>query len=314
MKLKLIPILLCAALLLCVPVQAGVLGEALDGYSVLLAEGAVLTETGFWDGSAMQTEHYLTLAPGSAAVPVAVSSDPLWQKQAMEEAAEALRGRGLRVLGGSNGGFYTVATGEPVGLVVSGGVLRADDAWLEAVGFRADGSVIFGKPETRLTLRGEGISVALEALNRAAGSGMRLWTADCTAAVKPAGKSLCVLCTAEDALRLGGSTALTVERIWETEERVTVPEDGVLLMQPLPEEETSLPAAELLSEGTELTLECSCAPGWEDVDSALGILYPLIEDGKLCTGLARDAAPRTAVGVKADGTVILYTVDGRQSG
>ena len=74
----------------------------------------------------------------------------------------------------------------------------------------------------------------------------------------------------------------------------------------------SLP--EDFSAGAALTLELRCAEGWEDVDSAVGILYPLLEDGEIVPKLTASAAPRTAVGVRADGTLILYALDGRRSG
>ena len=314
MKLKLIPMLLCAALLLSVPVSADVLGEPVDAWCITLADGVTLTETGFWTGADLRTEHYLSLSPEAAAVPVVVSSDTLWNKSGVEEAAALLRADGREVLGGSNGGFYTVATGEPVGLVVSGGVLRADDGWLEAVGFCADGSAVFGKPETRLTLRAGETELPVAALNRAAGDGLRIWTDDCTGTIRPAGENWCLLCDAEGSIPLSGSVALTVKEVQKTADALSVPEGMLLMLLPAGTEEEPQPLPEYLFEGEELTLECSCAPGWEDVDSAVGILYPLIEDGKILSGLGNDAAPRTAIGMKADGSVILYTVDGRQSG
>ena len=47
---------------------------------------------------------------------------------------------------------------------------------------------------------------------------------------------------------------------------------------------------------------------------AVGFEKWLIKDGLICSGLdASTRAPRTAAGLKADGTFILYTMDGRQS-
>ena len=314
MRYKFLPILLCTALLLCVPAFAETLGGTVDAWCVTLADGVELTETAFWTGNDLRTEHYLSRSPEAAAVPVVVSSDMLWSKTALTEAAAALQARGLHVLGGSNGGFYTIATGEPVGIVVSGGVLRADDAWLEAVGFRADGSTVFGKPETKLTLLAGGESVALTALNRAPGAGLRAYTYDATDAVQPEGESWCVFCTVSGTLPMRGSVSLSVEEIRETEERIVVPEGKILLLMVKEEGEDAQALPAMLVEGAELTLECTCADGWEDVESAVGILYPMLADGEIIAGLNAASAPRTAVGRKADGTVILYTIDGRQSG
>jgi len=53
---------------------------------------------------------------------------------------------------------------------------------------------------------------------------------------------------------------------------------------------------------------------WNSVTEAVGGLHLLVENGVAMSGLGTDNAPRTAVGVKKNGDVVLYTVDGRQSG
>jgi exopolysaccharide biosynthesis protein len=61
----------------------------------------------------------------------------------------------------------------------------------------------------------------------------------------------------------------------------------------------------------------STEEGWAEADYAIGSLYRLVEGGVKTADLDKadkNSAPRTAVGIKADGTVIFYTVDGRQTG
>lgn len=43
-------------------------------------------------------------------------------------------------------------------------------------------------------------------------------------------------------------------------------------------------------------------------------LYALVENGQVVSGLEAGRAPRTALGIKADGSMVFYTIDGRQSG
>ena len=314
MKTRIIPILLCAALLLTLPVQAAVLGERVDGYSTALARGVTLTRTSYWTGSDYRSENYLTISPGSAAVPVAVSGDPLWAQQSLAAAAGRLEQQGRHVLGGSNGGYYTVATGEPVGLVASGGVLRADDQGLPAFGFRSDGSAIYGKPAVRLRLGDGTQTVAVAALNHAAGPGLRLYTADCAGSVKSYGKSWSVLCAAAELPGLAGSVQIIVESVGELDGSIKLPAGRLLLLLPKEANGAAQTLPEFIREGTALQLESRCAPGWEDVDSAVGVLYPLVENGAVLPNLEPYAAPRSAIGLKEDGSLVLYTIDGRQSG
>lgn len=64
-----------------------------------------------------------------------------------------------------------------------------------------------------------------------------------------------------------------------------------------------------------MTLSVTAADeGWNDVKYAVGALYCLAENGVVASGLAAGTNPRTAVGQKADGTLVFYTVDGRRSG
>lgn len=53
---------------------------------------------------------------------------------------------------------------------------------------------------------------------------------------------------------------------------------------------------------------------WNGVTNMIGALYQLVDNGQVCSGLVNGAAPRTAVGLKRDGSLVLYTIDGRQSG
>ena len=323
MKKQLTALLAALTLLaaLAAPAYADALGERVDEWSAVLAPGAELAGESFWTGDDLRTEYRLTLAPGGAAVPVVVGGEPLRAQRTLQEAAAALEAEGLHVLGGVNGGFYTVATGEPVGLAVSGGTLLHDDEGLKAVGFRADGGVIFGRPSMTITLRAGEREYPVAGWNRQAAPGLSVFTALCDEALEMPEHTMCVLLDAPELPGLSGEAELTVRSVWEGDgAAVIVPEDALLLaVPPLPPEEEDGEAApvslpEDFSAGAALTLELRCAEGWEDVDSAVGILYPLLEDGEIGPKLTASAAPRTAIGVRADGTLILYALDGRRSG
>ena len=295
--------------------EMGALGEKVDGWSADLTGGAQLSGNVFWTGSDLRTEYLLTLAPESVAVPVVVSGDPLRARRSLAAAAESLEKEGLHVLGGVNGGFYTVATGEPVGLAVSGGALLHDDEGLNAVGFRADGSAVFGAPALRMRLRAQTEDWNIAAWNRVSGEGFTVWTPDGAADVAAAEHSSLVFLRVEETPGLSGETRAVIDELREGDGKpVAVPEGMLLLMLPPLNEDTACPLPAAFAVGAEMTLETSCAEGWEDVDSAVGILYPLIEDGEIVPKLTSTPAPRTAIGFRPDGTLLLYALDGRQSG
>jgi len=313
MKKRWILFLLCFALLPVTPTAAA--GEIIDTYTVCPAEGITLTGASRWEADRFQSEHYITLTPDAGFAVRVVCADPMQQRESLAAAAERLEAEGFHVLGGSNGGYYTVSTGEPVGLLVSDGLLLCDDEKLNALGFRADGSAVMGLPKLTLSLTvSEEATLPIRALNRFSGQGASLFTPHCSGTLSADGENglLCVSFSTEDPLCMRGTATLCVTAVAERFEPVSAPEEGLLLTIPAAAPEAE--ALRTLAAGDMLTLETDCAEGWEAVTSAVGILYPLLEEGIIPDGLEKTAAPRSAVGVKADGTLILYTADGRQSG
>lgn len=69
------------------------------------------------------------------------------------------------------------------------------------------------------------------------------------------------------------------------------------------------------SAGNTITVSVTASQeGWEDVQYGVGALYSLVENGQAVSGLPSGSSPRTAVGQKADGSLIFYTIDGRKAG
>ncbi len=69
--------------------------------------------------------------------------------------------------------------------------------------------------------------------------------------------------------------------------------------------------------GDKIEISFSCADGWEDIVCAIGGSDVFIKDGEIDRSVINESSekianPRTAVGVRADGTVILFVADGRQ--
>ena len=299
-------LLLTLALLPALPAAAesSVCGRAVDGYTVALAHGAALTETTYWTGGDLRTEHFVTCAPSDALRLSATSWDTLCATGTAEEMETAAGGR--RLIAAVNAGYFTFATKEPVGLVVRDGVLRASGDGVYAIGFGADGGVEMGLPRLSMRLVRDGETLAVDALNKGSAKGTVVYTADFFGGKVIGGRN--VLCAPSGELRMSGAVTLTVTE--NTTAAAAVPA-GSLLLHSAAED---APLLSSLAAGDTLTLECVCAPGWETVESAVGYLYPLITDGKIADKLGTDAQPRSAFGLRADGSAVLYTVDGRQSG
>jgi len=72
-----------------------------------------------------------------------------------------------------------------------------------------------------------------------------------------------------------------------------------------------------LTPGEAVEISLSITAGWETVTHAVGGGQYVVEDGEIDVdphdpGFADVTHPRTAIGIKADGDVVMATVDGRQ--
>ena len=118
------------------------LGDELHSGTVELAPGSELIRQVFWSNSKsdLRTERYITYTPGQGVYPVVVYGDKLLSKQTLSTMAQTLEAQGHRVVGGVNGDFFDMSTGNALGVLISDGTLRTTDGAHYAVGFREDGT------------------------------------------------------------------------------------------------------------------------------------------------------------------------------
>ena len=306
------------------------LGEDLSAKDTLLHQETQLSTNVFWSTtySDLRTENLITYTPNKAVTPIVTYGDALTDRSSVADMAALLENDGYRVVAGINGDFYNVSTGLPIGIVVTEGLLRSSDAGYYAIGFRADGSAILGKPGVKVSANlgyavddGFGNSTELvrpvAAVNKArTNSGLYLYTYDfnakhTTGTTEP---GINVVCTVEQGkLAIGSTVTLRVDRVEETTVTDLEP-DQIVLSANLQADSYYTTALQNVPQGSELTLTVSANDGWEDVEYAIGALYCLAENGAVVPNLAAGSNPRTAVGQKADGTLVFYTIDGRKTG
>ena len=298
------------------------LGDDLDLRSTTLNRGAELGEGTFWSNtfSDLRQENYVVYTPNTSVTPIVTYGDYTTATSTVSAAAKRLEEQGLRVVAGINGDYYDTLNGAPLGTVMTDGVLRVASASNYAVGFRADGTAILGAPALAMQVKSANTSFSLAAVNQVRYSygGIYLYTYDFNArrstGTNAAGYD--VVCSAVDGrLSIGEALTLTVDEILPEATDTAVSEGKYVLTANLLSGEENLALLRALAVGDTLTVTVRAADeGWNDVDYMIGALYQLVDNGQVCSGLVNGAAPRTAVGLKRDGSLVLYTIDGRQSG
>ena len=298
------------------------LGDDLALRSTTLSRGTELGEGTFWSNtySDLRQENYIVYTPNTGVTPIVTYGDYTTATTTVSTAAKALEAQGLRVVAGINGDYYDTLNGAPLGTVMTDGVLRVASTSNYAIGFRADGTTILGAPALKLEVQSANTAFSLAAVNQVRYSygGIYLYTHDFnsrrTTGTNAAGYD--VICSAvEGRLSVGETLTLTVDEILPSATDTAVPEGKYVLTANLLSGEENLALLRALAVGDTLTVTVSAADeGWNDVDYMIGALYQLVADGEVCKGLEAGSAPRTAIGQRADGSLVLYTIDGRQKG
>lgn len=309
------------------------LGDDITATDVPLNQQTQLSTNVFWSTtySDYRTENLITYTPNASVTPIVTYGGALTDRSTVSASAKALESLGHRVVAGLNGDFYNVNNGLPIGLVVTEGQVRSTDAGFWAIGFRSDGAAILGRPYLKVNAKlgydrvdENGNTLELErdiaAINKARTSnGIYLYTYDfnsrhTTGCTQP---GIDVVCRIESGgLTIGGTASLVVEQVLEAESATELQPGQVVLSANLEAGDWCVEALRNEPVGSVITLSITAAggEGWNDVQYAMGSLYSLVEYGAIASGLPKGSSPRTAVGQRADGTLIFYTIDGRKSG
>ena len=139
---------------LAVPALASeAMGDDLTATDTLLNRETQLSTNVFWSSVSTdyRTENLITYTPNSSVTPIVTYGGALTDRSSVSNTAKALEEQGWRVVAGINGDFYNVNHGLPIGIVATQGQLRSSDGGYHAIGFRADGTAILGKPSVSMT-------------------------------------------------------------------------------------------------------------------------------------------------------------------
>ena len=362
------------------------LGHDIQTGTVNLSVGTELTHQIFWSDtySDLRTERYFTYTPNSNVTPVVAYGDKVTSRETLTTMAQRLESQGKRLVGGINGDLYVMATGEPLGTVITDGVLRSvpgtSNQGYYAVGFRGDGTAFIGKPDLTVTATFHNTTFQVTGgINKVRLSdGMVLFTEDfgtttqntqpgidviLTPVLDDAGETVKVdldvseqsqaaaessasasageditgsedltsgaqtgseadpatevkgTLTRSGELMIGSRVTYKVEQVLESTGSIAIPEGKVVLSINNQANSYWLSNVKSLKPGDLIDIDVTTTDAiWQEASQAMGGLYKLVTAGKVESGLPSGQTAYTAVGVKADGTVIFYTIDGKQPG
>lgn len=319
---------LVLAVLLALPTVYATAGEEKLQTTRTLTDGLDYINTITNHATAGRVESFaLELSPDSAAKPILLqASGTIYGAGTINLAVSYAKNLGYHVLGAINTDYFSPSTGVPIGIVIEDGVYKSSAEESPAMTV-SDGAIgLLENPQVTITLTNgrDGAQTVLTHLNkmRAGSGGLYLYNKNfSTVSTRTSSPGWMVRMQMSDPtalLSVSGSLELVVTELLRTDSAVSIGENEYILTA---DDASGLGEVfERFQVGDTISLQTDCGDtGLEAVEWAGGTGDVMVRDGALTDTanwihIKEGRAPRTALGVKPDGTAVLYAVDGRQSG
>lgn len=305
-------------------VSASVLGEELYADALSFGDGVVYNDNLFYSnqqGVGYQNEHYFTYTPNENVVPIITGGQTVYGRKTLPQMTSYLNENGMTPIMGMNADFFSFQTGVPMGhTITEGKILTKSEEGQDAIAFRRDGSAFLSWLEIKTELITETQTIPIANINKyRLASKIYMLTDDYDSETRTSGWGIDVIIgSIEGKLAISESVTGIVEEIGYHDGSIPIPKGKYVISLHAEGDQDLYRQLEALQIGEKITIKndaVNCPEGlWETAEYATGSVGGmLIKDGKT-TGLDGSAAPRTAVGIKQDGSVVFYTIDGRQNG
>lgn len=304
---------------------ASVLGELTGGNRITMTDDAEFYHYTYGTDNTVQSEYYVDYQPNSDVIPIVVNGEEIYGKRTITQAAQYMKDNGMKPLIGINADYFSYQTGIPMGhTIIDGELVTSDTAGQNAIGFNDDGTGFISWLEIQskfITYTGE--EMMLDCINKWCQptiSTSYLLTDKFGKSTKTSGNCKFIIFSVVDGkLAIGSSIFLRVEEKFDYDGDIAIP-DGklVLVMTNTYGDQSKLAFMDSLQVGQELELKTESVydkAKWASAMHGMGSVGGrLIENGKVYTNFEAGTAPRTAVGIKPDGSIVFYVIDGRQPG
>jgi len=259
--------------------------------------------------------------PGSGTVPIVVSSEKVYGRSTLLSTVDYMS-ETARVVGGVNGDFFGMATGIPMGTMINGGKLFTSSDGRSAIGFFSDGSAIIGNPNVTVSVEANGKVYPVAHFNKYPSRyGAYLLNEDfgeTTRSTESSAEYVFEIRSDEvgGEFRVNSTIRAVLKEIRKDSTDSEIAENHIVLC--VSDNYENADTYGSLNIGDEVIVRFDGDPLWNDVMCAVGGEDIIVKDGKTVADIVNEsheqyANPRLAAGIKADGSVVFFAVDGRQS-
>lgn len=304
--------------------MASVLGNENGGWSTYMGAFTYFHNVQFESESVgKQNEYFAEYTPNEEAVPIVVNGATLWGTRNIKQAEQYMAENGLRPLVGINADYFSFKTGLAMGYtVIDGELVSKEYGGQDAVGFRSDGTGFIKWLDVATTVTDGDRKIEIAYINKWCQAGfdpVYLLTDKFGKTTKTSSECIFVICTpTEGRLHIDETMDITVDDVFIYNGEIEIPQGKIVLVMDKNGNGECYDFLSRLSKGQKLTVENRAVGDdgtWSSAENAVSSVGGrLVKDGVANTEFEAGAAPRTAIGIKENGNIIFYTLDGRQTG
>ena len=309
------------------------LGEVSMEWSRDIYNGVALDHITSENEHGLQKSYTVTYDPTATEIKPVLNYGPyVMGGDIMSDMVAQVEADGSKVVFAINGDAYDTSNGVSNGLMIKNGILisTSNSSGTQAVGFKADGTAIYGRTSLNITATPDGgapITVLHVNKERKLDTeNVYLLTeqfAKTTSSTQPGVEVVLNVTTpGYQGLVIGGQLTATVDSVNRVEANVNknnTPIGAGQIVLSTNSGSSRYAALNALTAGQTVTVGVdnnNSDVDWSQAVQALGIFHVLMKDGVLNEGNYEntDIHPRTVLGIKADGSLALFQCDGRQAG
>lgn len=289
--------------------------SVIDMRQTEIGPGATYTWANMNKGSGEQKIHMVEFHPsqGNLELQPGLTDGKVYGMQGVSSMASGADKEGNRVIAAVNGDFYDMSTGIPLGLFMGDGEFLTDPPnGRLAFGIKKDGTTLFGSPKLTKNVSIGGALSSLSSINRLRGTdALVLYTEKfhATTMTNNLGDEV-ILDIVSGRVASGETMTMRVASILKDQGNSPIGKNQVVLSASGSQRDKLAG----LNPGDEVTATFAIEETWKDVTMAIGGNVMLVHDGVVQQHTDPAIHPRTVIGTKADGSVVLFEVDGRQPG
>ena len=321
--LKTISLFASLSILSC-SVSASILGSTfINGYTEKIGDDAYFCNNTYLSdqsGVGLQTENYIVYLPNKNITTMFGYGDKLYGSLTKTEVvADRLIGEGYDIIGGINADYFSLQTGVPMSnLIIDGEIISKDGTASYGFGFDENGNAFTGECYITASLtRADGRVMNIDCINKYRQPySMYLLNTDFSTETHGTSLGLDIIIDADtDRLKIGETIKGTVTYAECYNGSIRIPENSLVLTLDVNAPMFDDIADIAVGEEIEISVSAPTEPRWETASIGMGSTGEyILSNGVVTPGLPSGAHPRTAIGIKENGEILLYTIDGRQTG